>query len=126
MVSDLLDRLVREFAQELILRFGQPLEQQCCQVEIEQMPSDRLREVAVGLLDQQAVAEIEHVAVEGELVSVARLAEQQGRLANQVEREVGEAEIDLERRRVPAPFAEPLAEDQRVVAEAQQIIEARL
>ena len=47
------------------------------------------------------------------------------RLPDQVEREVGEAEVDLERRRMPAPFAEPLAEDQRIVAEPQQIIDAR-
>ncbi len=47
------------------------------------------------------------------------------RLPDQVEREVGEAEVDLEHRPMAAPFAEPLAEDQRVVAEPQQIIEMR-
>ena len=53
-----------------------------------------------------------------------RFAEQMGRLADEVEREVGEAEVDFEHRRMAAPFAEPLAEDQRVVAEAQQIVRA--
>ena len=47
-----------------------------------------------------------------------------GRLADQVERDVGEAEVDLDRRRVAAPFAEALAEDQGVVAEPKQIFEA--
>ena len=51
-----------------------------------------------------------------------RCAEQMRRLPDQVEREVGQAQIDLERRRVAAPFAEPLAEDQRIVAQPQQII----
>src|SRR5437763_736379 len=32
---------------------------------VEQVPRNRLREIAVGLLDEQAVAEVEHVAVEG-------------------------------------------------------------
>src|SRR5688500_16211043 len=98
----------------------------------QKLPRDGPPEVAVGLLDQQAVLKIEHVAVEGERIAITafafartRFAEQMGRLPNQVEREVGQAEIDLERRRVTAPFAEPLAEDQRVVAKPQQIIEPR-
>ena len=90
------------------------------------MPGNRLREVPVGLLDQQAILKIEHIAVEGEPVGIARGAEQKGRLADQVEREVGEADIDFEHRRMAAPLAEPLAEDQRVVAEAQQILRARV
>ena len=88
------------------------------------MPRHRPREVAVGLLDQQAIAEIEHVAVESQLVAVARLFEQMRRLPDQVERQVRKAEIDLQHRPMPAPFAQALAEDQRVIAEAQQIVEA--
>ena len=59
------------------------------------------------------------------LSRVARFAEEMRRLPDQVERQVGEAEVDLEHRRMPAPFAQPLAEDQRIVAEPQAIIGAR-
>ena len=45
------------------------------------------------------------------------------RLPDQIEREIGDAEIDLDARRVTAPFAEALAEDQAVVAEAEEIVE---
>ena len=91
---------------------------------VEQVPRDGLREVAIGLLDQQAILEVEYVAVEGQLVAVAGVVQQQRRLADQVEREVGEADVDLERRAVPAPFAEPLSQHQRVIAQTQQIVDA--
>ena len=51
---------------------------------------------------------------------LAGMVQEMGRLADQVEAHIGEAEIDLDRGRMAAPFAEPLAEDQAVVAEAQQ------
>ena len=80
-IGDFLDRLVREFGEEVVARLRQPLQQQVLPGRVEQVPRDGLREVAIGLLDQQAIPEIEHVAVEGELVAVARFAEQQRRLA---------------------------------------------
>ncbi len=49
-------------------------------------------------------------------------SQQMRRLPDQVERQVREAEIDLQHRRMAAPFAQALAEDQRVVAEPKQII----
>ena len=50
------------------------------------MPRDGPREVAVRLFDQQAVAEIENVAVKRQLVAIAGLFEQMSRLPDQVER----------------------------------------
>ena len=70
MVSDFLDRLGREFAQESVARLGQPLQQQMLPGREQQLPGNRPAEVAVRLLDQQAIAEIEHVAVEGEPVGI--------------------------------------------------------
>ena len=132
MIGDFLDRLGGELAQELVRRTRQPLQQHVLPGGIEQVPGDGLGEVAVGLLDQEAVAEIENVAVEGERVAVAALvlafagcAEQVGRLTDQVERQVGETEVDLERGRVAAPFAEALAEHQSIVAEPKQVIVPR-
>jgi hypothetical protein len=58
--------------------------------------------------------------VERQPVAVARFAEQQRRLSDQVERKVGQADIDLEHWPMPAPFAEPLPKHQSVVAEAQE------
>src|SRR5205814_2516175 len=126
MISDFLDRFVRELAQKLIARLGQPLQQHVLPGRVKQVPRDGLSEVAVGLLDQQAVAEIEYVAVEREPVAVAGLIEQQSRLADLVEREVGKTDVDLEHRPMPAPFAEPLAEDERIVTQAQQVLGARV
>ena len=40
------------------------------------------------------------------------------------ERQVGEADVDLKHRPVPAPFRQALTEHQRIVTEAQQIIGA--
>src|SRR5438874_13709521 len=92
---------------------------------IKQVPRNRLREIAVGLLDKTAILEVEHVAMERQLIRVSGFAEQVSRLADQVEREVGEADVDLKHRPMPAPFAKPLSEHERIVAEPQQIFEAR-
>ena len=132
MVGDFLDRLGGDFAQCLIARLRERRVEKMLECRDQQMARDGPGEIAIGLLDQQAIAVIEHVAVECERVGVsprafrlARRREQQGCLADLVEREVGEAQIDLDRRRVAAPFAEPLPEDQRVVAQPQQIVETR-
>ena len=70
--------------------------------------------------------------MEGELVGVAArafkfagVAQQERRLAQEVEAEVGQRQVDLQRRGVTAPFAEPLAEDQGVVAETKGVGEER-
>src|SRR5690606_37898575 len=87
-------------------------------------------EIAIGLLDQQAILEVQHVAAEGERVGVPALSfrfggdgEEMRRLPDQIERDVGEAEIDLDAGRVTAPLAKPLAEDQTVVAKAKREFE---
>jgi hypothetical protein len=58
----------------------------------QQVPRDGPRKIAIRLLDQQAVAKVEHVAVEGERIAVAalpfgraRFLEQMRRLTDQVE-----------------------------------------
>ena len=82
----------------------------------QELAGDGLGKVAIGLLDQQAILPIKHVAVERQLVGIARQPEKIRPLPDQVERQVGEAEIHLQRGRVAAPLAEPLAKDQRVFA----------
>ena len=55
--------------------------------------------------------------MERELVGIARKTEEIGPLPDQVERQVGKAEVDFQCRRMAAPFAEALAKDQRIVSE---------
>src|SRR5690242_12612619 len=92
---------------------------------VEQVPRNRLREISVRLFDEEAVAKIEHVAVKGQLVAVSGFAKQEGCLTDEVECEIGEADVDLEDRTVAAPFAKALAKDKRVVAETKQIVMMR-
>ncbi|BCB86374.1 hypothetical protein Psuf_036870 [Phytohabitans suffuscus] len=95
----------------------------------EQQLGDRDREVAVGQLDQQAVAKLPVVAEEGERVLVAappldlaRVREQQPRRAELVEGDVGEGDVLLHLRRAGVPLGEALRRDQRVVADLQQAV----
>ena len=53
------------------------------------------------------------------------MREQEPRLPEQVERDVGEPEVLLERRRVPDPFAEPLREHEVRVGEPQHVAAVR-
>jgi hypothetical protein len=94
----------------------------------QKLPRDRLREITIGLLDQQTICEIHHVATESQSIRVtpgvfdqACEAQKVRRLPDLIECYVGEREIDLKRRRVAAPFAKPLAEDERVIAKAQRV-----
>ncbi len=47
------------------------------------------------------------------------------RLPDQIERQIGKAQIDLERRRMPAPFRQALPKHQRIVAKSLEIIGPR-
>jgi hypothetical protein len=67
----------------------------------------------------------ELVAIASPALHLAGIAEKVSRLADEVERQVGEAEIDLDRRRVPAPLRQALTEDEAVVAEPKRIFEQR-
>ncbi|KGD41082.1 hypothetical protein DO70_6364 [Burkholderia pseudomallei] len=60
----------------------------------------------------------------GELpLELGRVRIQQARLADQIEAHVRERDVFFEHRAMPAPFGVALAEDQRVVGEAQHVRE---
>ena len=124
MIGDFLHCLVREFAKEAIARLLEPMEKHVLPGGIEQVPRDRLGKVAVRLLDKEAVPEVENVAVKGELIAVTRFAKQKRRLADEIERKVGKADVDFQHRGVSAPFAKPLTKHQGIIAKAQKIVEA--
>ena len=91
---------------------------------------DGVGEVAVRLLGEREIAELGRIAQVRERIFVAPRAldlpgigEQQARLADEVQREVGEAEVLLEGRRVADPLPEPLSEHQARIREAQHVAE---
>ena len=84
-------------------------------------------EIAVGQFHQQQVAEIPDVAQKGQIVGALPLVLNLGGIAqphlglsDQVERGIGQRDIFFQHRRMAAPFRNPVAEDQRVVAHPQQ------
>ncbi len=100
---------------------------------VEQKLTDhRAPEVAVRLLHEAHVAILVRPAQEGEIVLAAALAldlsgiviEQPG-LADEVQRDVGETEVFLQRRRVTDPLGDPLSEDQIAVCKSKQVIGRR-
>ena len=85
------------------------------------------REVAVGQLDQQAVAELAVVAQVGQRrprrgrrPRLAGVGQQQPGRAELVEGDVGQRDVLLQLGRAGAPLGQPLGGDQRVVAEPQR------
>ena len=108
-------------------------QQQMRVVEVE-LPRHRVAKSPFGQLDQLHVAKRVAVAQERELVlargpralDLARVARATAALAEQVEADVGQRDVFLEDRAVPDPLAQPLREDDVVVAEAQQVFELAL
>ncbi len=130
MVLGFLDRLARDARKccvgrgaKTCVEFGLPGVEQ-------ELAHDGVREIAIGLLAEQQVAEIPGVAKEGERVCVAPLAlaarglgQQQVGLAGQVECHVGERDVLFQLRRVPAPFGHAMAQHQARIAQPQQVLE---
>src|SRR6188768_244050 len=94
----------------------------------QELANDRVAEVAVRLLDQRQVEVLRLLAPIRERIlaatlalELARVRQEEPSLAEEVERDVREPEILLERRRVPDPFAEPLREHQVRVGQPQDV-----
>ena len=99
----------------------------------EELADDGVSEVAVGAFAEQRVAEFGLVAEIGESILVAALAfdsagegQPSAGLANLVESDVGQGDVLFEGWAVACPQAELLAEDEGVVAEAEEVIESRV
>ena len=68
----------------------------------------------------------EGVGVAARALQFAGVAQQECRLPNEIEAEVGQGQVDLQRRGLAAPFGQTLAQDQGVIAQPQGVGEARL
>jgi hypothetical protein len=106
---------------------GEGLEELVVEGVEEELAHQRVAEVAVRALDEEQVAEVPGVAEVGEVVGGAALAldlggeaEPELGLADQVERDVGERDVLLERGGVAAPFGDAVAEDEGGVADAEE------
>jgi hypothetical protein len=91
--------------------------------EIE-LAQDGVGEIAVRPLDQQKVVIVALAAQIGEIVLVAALALdlagigiERARLAEQVERDIRQRQILFQRRRMAAPFRQPVAENELIIGE---------
>ena len=58
-------------------------------------------------------------------LELAGVREQQARLPEQIQRNIRQRQVLFEHRRMPAPFREPLAEDEGAVGEAEDVFEVR-
>jgi hypothetical protein len=66
------------------------------------------------------------IAIPSLVFDIARQVQEVGGLADQVERHIREAEVDLDRWGMTAPFGQALSEDEAVVAEPDQEIEMNI
>jgi len=129
-VGDFLQCLAGDVRHTRIAR-GKKCAQHFEMIGVEQeLPHQRLAEVAVRTLDEQDVAEGGRIAQIGEIVSRAALALDLARkpqpelgLTDQVERGVGKRDILFEHGRMAAPLGHAVTEDQRIVAHAQEPFE---
>src|SRR4029077_3235838 len=129
-IASLLVRLGRDSGELGVGRPSEPVQQQHAPDVEEELPHDGAAEVAVGELDQLDVAVGDAVAEVGEGILVAPLPlylagqpEEVRRLPDEVERDVGERDVLLEDGAVTAPFGQPVAQDQAVVPQPEQILE---
>jgi hypothetical protein len=99
--------------------------------DIEQeLPDDRERKVAFRKLDNLKISKLDRFAKVGEGIRVPSLAfyfagkaQIKRALSDQIERDVGERNVLLENRPVPAPLGESVPEHQTVVTQSQEILE---
>ena len=126
-VVDLLQRLLGDRGERRVARAAQRA------VELEhvgrrdELPGDRLGEVAVRLLDDPGGAELGLVAEVREIVLAApvgraRVVQEGAGVPEQVERDVAERDVLLELGGARDPPAELLREDQGVIAQPERVL----
>src|ERR1700744_2190093 len=125
-VGQLLDPLGRDGRQHRVRDGGQRGEQGQPPAGEDQQPAGHLGEVRVLVLGQPDVAELFLLAEEGQLIlgpaeDPAGPGQQHPRLAQQVEGDVGNRGFFLQLGQAGHPLLQPVAVDQRVVAQGQAV-----
>ena len=134
MVADLLARLGRDRRDALVHRPRERAEQHQVPLVEQELARHGVRVVPVGLFDEQQVAELAAIAQERELVlAPARrrvacldflcVREPHPALPQQVQPDVGERDVLLQRRTLADPLAEALRKNDPVVGQPQHVVE---
>jgi hypothetical protein len=128
-VSRLLVRFRGDSGEISVLRRLQALEMQNLEDRDQELARHREREISARKLHDQCVPELDGFAEVGQRVGgpplpfdLASQLQQKVRLADEVERDVGQRDVLLEDRPMAAPFRETMAEDEAIVAEAEEIV----
>jgi len=131
-VTGFLERLGGDGAETAVRGCQQPLVELELPGIDEPLAHDRAAKVAVRLLGECQVEKLRRIAQKGKRVLVTPAAlelpgvgEQQPRLPDQIERQVGEPQVLLQRRRVTDPLAQALPEHEARVSEAQHVANVR-
>ena len=133
MIGHFLHRLRGNVGDPLVRRSRQRLQQfQMIDVE-EEVPHQRLTKITVRTFDQQQVPEIPCVAQIGQIVGASAFAfdlcgqpQPHLRLADEIQRDIRQSDVFLQRRGMPTPLGIAMPEDQRRIAGAQQELEERV
>lgn len=130
MIGHLFERFRRDLGDAGIGRTGQRRKQMKVPgVEVE-LPRHRVSVVPVGLLHEDDVAEVPDVALVRQRIRIPSLAfqfsgvsEPELRLADQVQSHIRQGEVFFEHGPMAAPLGQSVRQDQRVVAEPEQILD---
>ena len=106
---------------------AQPLILQQVESIVKKLACYRSAEVAIGLFDEEMIEILMFVPEHSQCVFISLLTGQccdvlidKPALPDEVECDVGHGDILLEHRAMPAPFTEPLAEDEGAVGEVEK------
>jgi hypothetical protein len=129
MVFDLLQCLYGNRAQVFIRVVAKPFVLQEIKCIVEKLPGDRGPEIAIGLLDQKVIQVFMFVAQHGQGILIRLLTgqgsdvlEDESRLANEIERNIGHGDVLLEDGTVAAPLPQSLAKDEGAVGEMEEVL----
>ena len=134
MIGRFLGALGRDSRNARVARARERAQQQEMPRVEQELPRRRVGKIAVRLLGEEEIAKLSGLAQERELILVAArgpeaglhftgIGEPQPRLAEKVEADVGLRDVLFEHRPMTDPFAQALRENERRVAEPQQVLE---
>jgi hypothetical protein len=92
-----------------------------------------MAKIAVGLLGEGEVQELRRLPQIGEIVfraaaafELAGIGKQQAGLPDEIQRDIGEPQVFLERWRMPDPLRQPLAQHQAGIGKTEHVLAAQI